>query len=212
MIDLYCERLHAGLWAEPINALTNLVFIFASLAIWQQAHRRNSLSLHIRVLIGLMAAIGIGSGLFHTFATRWAQLLDIIPILLFQLAFLWIYGQQVIKLSTRTLAALVVAFLVFAYFCLQFPHLLNGSLGYAPALVLLLGSAFYHYYHAQREQTLLLWATGVFGLSLFFRTIDMASCVYTPFGTHFLWHLFNGLLIYLIARSVLMNLPTRRTK
>ncbi len=30
-IDLYCERLGPGLWAEPLNAVTNLAFILAGI-------------------------------------------------------------------------------------------------------------------------------------------------------------------------------------
>jgi len=39
MIDLYCERLGPGLWAEPLNALTNLAFLLTALASWQLARR-----------------------------------------------------------------------------------------------------------------------------------------------------------------------------
>lgn len=43
-------------------------------------------------------------------------------------------------------------------------------------------------------------------MSLFFRTIDMAVCESIPIGTHFLWHLLNGVLVYLAAYSLLMNI------
>ena len=32
MIYLYCERLGSGLWAEPINALSNISFLLAAIA------------------------------------------------------------------------------------------------------------------------------------------------------------------------------------
>ncbi|MGB5260812.1 MAG: ceramidase domain-containing protein [Gammaproteobacteria bacterium] len=92
MIDLYCERLDSTLWSESINAATNLSFIIAALVLWRQATRCASLTAGIGLLTGLMVAMGIGCGLFHTFATGWAQLLDILPILLFQLACLVVYG------------------------------------------------------------------------------------------------------------------------
>lgn len=28
-IDIYCERLGPGLWAEPLNALTNAAFFYS---------------------------------------------------------------------------------------------------------------------------------------------------------------------------------------
>ena len=212
MIDLYCERLGPGLWAEPVNAATNLSFVIAAIIFWRHASHSDSLSFEVWLLIGLMMAIGLGSGTFHTFATSWARILDILPITLFQVAFLWIYGRRIIRLSNSSLVAAVVLFVVFAYVGRQFPHLLNGSLIYAPALMLLVGLGIYHYHHAHSHRSLLLWATGVFLLALFFRTIDMMVCEYVPIGTHFLWHLLNGVLVYLVAHGLLINLPKSQDK
>jgi hypothetical protein len=49
-------------------------------------------------------------------------------------------------------------------------------------------------------------------LSLFLRTIDLAVCEHVTFGTHLFWHLFNGLLVYLAFRALLLNLavPEKR--
>jgi hypothetical protein len=206
MIDLYCERLGPGIIAEPINALTNLAFVVAAYAAWRLADQYRSMSVETGLLIGLMVAIGIGSGLFHTFATNWARVLDVLPILLLQIAYLWIYGSRIIMMKTVHLEGLVILFLIAAYFGRQFPHLLNGSLIYLPAFIMLLGLGLYHYHHARVEPTLLLWATAVFSASLFLRSIDLAVCKYVPIGTHFFWHLFNGLLVYLAFRGLLMNL------
>jgi hypothetical protein len=207
-IDLYCERLGPGIWAEPINAFTNLAFLVAAFAAWRLANQYRLLSVVTGLLIGLMVAIGIGSGLFHTFATGWARVLDVLPILLFQIAYLWIYGSRVIMMRTVHLTGLVILFLIAAYLGRQFPHLFNGSLIYLPAFMLLLGLGIYHYHHARNEPTLLLWATAIFSASLFLRTIDLTICKYLPTGTHFFWHLFNGLLVYLAFRGLLMNLST----
>jgi hypothetical protein len=208
MIDLYCERLGPGIWAEPINALTNLAFVGAAFSAWRLTNQCRSMSVETGLLISLMVAIGIGSGLFHTFATSWARVLDVLPILLFQIAYLWIYGSRIIMMRTVHLAGLVLLFLIAAYIGRQFPHLLNGSFIYLPAFILLLGLGLYHYHHAQTEPKLLLWATAIFSVSLFLRSIDMAVCKYFPVGTHFFWHLFNGLLVYLAFRGLLMNLTT----
>ena len=206
MIDLYCERLGSEIWAEPINALTNLAFLVAAFAAWRLARQCRGPSVMTGLLIGLMVAIGLGSGLFHTFATSWARVLDVLPILLFQIAYLWIYGSRIIMLRSVHLAGLVMLYLIAAYLGRQFPHLLNGSLIYLPAFILLLGLGLYHYHHARTEPTLLLWATAIFSVSLFLRSIDLAVCKYFPVGTHFFWHLFNGVLVYLAFRGLLMNL------
>jgi hypothetical protein len=207
VIDIYCERTGPGLLAEPVNAITNLAFLLAAAACWRLATRQGILSADIRLLTGLMAAIGIGSGLFHTFATSWSQVLDILPILLFQVAYLWIYGRRMIGMGTGWLVTSAVLLVSTALAGRQFPDLLNGSLIYAPAVVLLLSLGTYHYRHADIQPGLLLQATGVFLLSLSMRTMDEAVCAHLPLGTHFLWHLLNGLLVYLIVRGLLLNLP-----
>lgn len=69
-IDAYCERVGFGFWAEPINALTNIAFLASGFVIWRKAQGRG-LPLAEAMAIVLFA-IGIGSFLFHTFATRWA--------------------------------------------------------------------------------------------------------------------------------------------
>src|SRR5512139_1525468 len=95
-IDLYCERLGVGLMAEPANALTNAAFFIAAYLLWRAWRRQNPRSPGLLLLIALVVAIGIGSSLFHTFATVWARVLDEVPILLFQLAFMWLYARRVI--------------------------------------------------------------------------------------------------------------------
>ena len=208
MIDLYCERLGLGLWAEPVNTFTNLIFLIAAFVAWRQAVQHQSLSSGHCLLIGLMAAIGIGSGLFHAYATKLALILDILPILFFQVAYLWIYGKRIIKLHSTTLAGMVVLYIIAAYFGRQFPHILNGSLIYAPAFMLILLLGVYHYRHVEKERGILLWAAVVFLISLFLRSIDHSVCAYITTGTHFFWHLLNGLLVYMVFRGLLKNTTT----
>jgi Ceramidase len=134
-IDLYCERIGPGLFAEPINALSNISFLIAAWAMWRLAKQQQTqLPTELRLLIVLSVSIGIGSGLFHTFATGWANLLDVIPILLFQIWFLWLYTRRVMKFNIVYSGASIVFFYFASDFSQQFTNLLNGSLSYAPTL------------------------------------------------------------------------------
>ncbi|MEG4029894.1 MULTISPECIES: ceramidase domain-containing protein [unclassified Microcoleus] len=208
-IYLYCERLIPGLWSEPLNAISNVSFIIAAWAIWQLARRHHKISPGIWILIALTTSIGIGSFLFHTFATRWANLLDVIPILVFQLCFIWLYSRRVVRMNQGYAGVLLAAFFFVSDFSKQFTNILNGSLSYAPAFLVLLGLGLYHYRQQKREPFILLAATGVFLLALAFRTLDRAICPFFSTGTHFLWHLCNGVLLYLSARSLLLNWSER---
>ncbi len=212
MIDLYCERTASGLWAEPLNALTNLAFLVAAWLCWQRAAVTHKGYVSIYLLIGLAAAVGIGSGLFHTFATRWAMWCDVIPILIFQLVFIGCYFRFVQGYGYVRLGVIYASFFGLAYLCGQTPELLNGSLTYAPAWVMLALAGVSHYLTNKPARHTLLLATGVFMLSLTFRSIDMMVCEEITIGSHFLWHLFNALLIYLVVRvymdSLVENVPS----
>jgi hypothetical protein len=209
MIDLYCERIGAGLLAEPINAVTSTAFFAAAWAAWSLARRSNALSTDIRVLTAMSIMIGAGSGLFHTFATGWARILDEVPILLFQLWYLWLYTRRIMTLRVWVAAASIAGYLIAAVFCRRFPHLLNGSLVYAPDLILMLYLGLYHFLQGKRERFLLLATLGIFLASLTFRSIDDAVCFYVPIGTHFLWHILNGVVLYLSMRALILNRSNR---
>lgn len=94
-IDIYCERVSAAFWAEPLNAISNLAFILAALWGWVEAKRRDRLDAMTMVLILLAGLIGIGSFLFHTFANAWSSLADVIPIWTFVLLFVLVALRRV---------------------------------------------------------------------------------------------------------------------
>lgn len=204
-IDIYCERIMPGLWSEPLNAVSNISFVIAAWVIWQLTRRQQKVPIGVWILIVLAASIGIGSTLFHTFATQWANLLDVIPIVLFQLCFIWLYSRQVVRMKYGYAGALLVGFLLASNFSTKFTNILNGSLSYAPAFLVLLGFGLYHYQQQKREPFILLAASAVFLLALLFRTLDREICPYFSIGTHFLWHLCNSILLYLSARALIKN-------
>ena len=203
-IDLYCERLGSDLLAEPVNAVTNAAFFAAAWLLWRHARRSGRVGHEFWVLSGLIVAIGVGSTLFHTLATTWARWLDVLPILLFQLAFIWTYARGAMRWQALPAGAMVVAFLGVALYARQFPHLLNGSLTYAPAIAAILALGVHQWLSNEERPPLLLVAAGVFTLSVVLRTIDATACEHFAVGTHFFWHLLNGVVVYLSVRSVLL--------
>ena len=85
-VNGYCERGGPGLWAEPLNAVSNAAFLVAAWAGWRLARERRDRGGQALALI--LAAIGIGSTLFHTVAQVWAGLVDVLPIQIFILVYL----------------------------------------------------------------------------------------------------------------------------
>jgi hypothetical protein len=80
---------------------------------------------------------------------------------------------------------------------------LNGSEQYAPVLIALL---VFSVLSRRRGHPMWPWvwaATGVFCLSLPFRTIDLAVCSRFAIGGHFVWHVLNGLMAGLLLQMLL---------
>lgn len=205
-LDFYCERVGPGFWAEPVNALTNAAFLLAAWAAWRLARRAGALTLGIGLLIAVACAIGAGSFLFHTFAAPWALTLDIVPILVFQVLFLWIYARRVMALPDAAAALLAAAFLGVALSGRQFTWAIGAPAIYLPALVALLALGLYHAVAKARGRLDLFAVAGVFALSLGLRSMDDAVCAAFPLGTHFLWHVLNGLVLYLAIRALVRQI------
>ena len=195
-VDGYCERLDPGFWAEPVNALTNAAFLIAALVM---ATRLRGARLPLaNALVVILAVIGMGSFLFHTFATRWAGVADVLPILVYILVY--IYTANRAYWGLRVLPALGLTALFFPYAAVMVPVFTwagvgGGSAGYAPVpLLILIYAALLRHKLPQVARGLAIGA-GILVLSLTFRTIDMPVCSGFPLGTHFLWHVLNGVML-----------------
>jgi hypothetical protein len=209
-IDLYCERLVPGLWAEPVNALSNLGFIAVAIAILVVQRRSGRRDLFVTLLALLVLAIGVGSFLFHTFANRWSVLADVIPITLFIYFYLALALRRFLALGW--LAAILM---LLVFFGLTFPieaalrPLLSGSAGYVPALLamLVIGSLLAVRGHPAARYV--MFAGMIFLVSLTLRTLDLPLCPAWPLGTHFLWHLLNATTLGILLFGALRHSSPR---
>jgi hypothetical protein len=66
----FCERITSGFWAEPVNAFTNIGFVFSAYFCWRIAVRAQVQDSNIAIITVMILAIGIGSFLFHNHANR----------------------------------------------------------------------------------------------------------------------------------------------
>ena len=210
MLDLYCERTGPGFWDEPFNAVTNVSFLIAAVTAWYIARRRAALTCEVWGLIVLSACIGVGSFLWHTLVTTWAMWLDIVPILLFMLWFVWLYFRRVAGVGAVPAALTLAGLLVTSLAGMGLKETLNGSLMYVPLLLLLIGMGIDHRRKGRNEPFILIITAAVGIVSLTCRTVDHSFCDWNPVGTHFLWHLFNGVAVYTSMRSVIVNLQTEQ--
>ncbi|MEM7723713.1 MAG: hypothetical protein AAF376_15280 [Pseudomonadota bacterium] len=194
-LDLYCERMGPDFWAEPVNAITNAAFLLA--AIWAGARLRGSGLGLGWALAGLLFAIGVGSFLFHSFATTWALIADVVPIVLFILVFVFATHRDVIGHPLWLSALAVPGFLIFAAVSGAGFAALPGfaiSAGYWPVVLALI-------IYAVALRSLpdircgFLIGAALLTLSLTARSLDLPVCETIPLGTHFLWHVLNGIML-----------------
>jgi hypothetical protein len=200
LLWMYRERLGSPeFWAEPLNALTNASFLIAAALAWDFASRRRTTTRTTIALLSLASVIGFGSFFFHTVPNHFTMWLDIVPIALFQIVFLWLVCNRMFGLSRLASAAVVggVVGSSFALFPVHEP--LNGSLFYLPSLGAMLTIGWAWSNKASSEAYLLVGAACCFALAITARSCDMI--VPWHFGSHFLWHALNGVVVYMLLRA-----------
>jgi hypothetical protein len=227
----YCERgQDASFWAEPLNAISNGAFMIVAAAgaaaLWRRqvtARRDDPDRWALWALVALVAIIGAGSFAFHTFATRWAALADVAPIGAFMLGYLAYALRRYVDLAWWAVVFGLVVFVaalqiagsiecrpgLLAVTAAARGPCLNGTLGYAPALLAMLAIGSWLVLASDRATgAMLLTAGAVFAVSMVLRTVDFEVCAATRLlgkarGTHALWHLCNALTLYLLLRAAI---------
>ena len=208
-VDHYCERTSEAWSAEPINAVSNAAFLIAGFAAWWLAKQRKALveDTLLAVLLVIIPAIGIGSFIFHVIATRWTEWIDVIPILVFMLLYLWLAMSRFIGFLAPFRVAALLAFFA-ATFAIEAwvpASVLWGGAMYLPAIVALVVIGLMANRWTAGTRALFLLAIATFMVSFAMRTADASLCPALPFGTHFLWHIFNAATVYLLARAAIIG-------
>jgi hypothetical protein len=215
-VRLYCERTSAELWGEPFNTLSSLGFLIAAWMLWhiyRDYRRQVGPTPEIPILIAIVALIGIGSALFHSVATKGMVLFDVIPIAFFVFFYLYVFSRLLLGFgylgSAGLFVALAVANIAFKYY---YPYrAIDGYISYIPTFLFLVVLAGFMWFKRHDSALRVFFAAGLAFISLFFRTADREVCSYFPFGTHFLWHLMNAWLIYILVRELMwFRMPENR--
>ena len=218
----YCERgSDPSFWAEPLNAVSNAAFILAAIAAGVSFARKPRFepAPGVAALIGLVLVIGIGSFLFHTYATRWAAMADVIPIGIFMLSYLGYALRTYLKLDWLWVAIGLVVFIAAlqiagsidcppGFFSSEAARgaCLNGTGGYVPAFLAMLVIGAVLAFKRHKAGGYLFCAGLIFFVSMLFRIVDWELCSYTRIagsavGTHFMWHVLNAATLYLLLMA-----------
>ncbi len=208
-VDAYCERLGPGLWAEPVNAMTNLAFIAVAVALWRPCR---GLPL-ARLLCGVLFGIGVGSGLFHTVATAWAGIADTLPILIFILIYIFAATRHFFEARVWVAVMIPALFLPVSSMLtplLRLVPLYGASAAYLPVPMLIFTYAALLAKRAPMTAWRLALGAAVLMFSLTFRSLDGPLCDATEgLGTHFLWHILNAIMLGWMIWTYRFHMQTR---
>ncbi len=190
-IDGYCERTDFSYWSEPLNAVTNAAFLIAAIIMW----RRSAGVPAARLLCALLFLIGIGSYLFHTFATGWAALADVVPIGVFILTYLFLSNRDLVGLPWWAALLATACFFPYAYVLVPFldglPFFHISDFYWTVPILLLIYAL---YLRGALGRDFMIGAL-ILSASITVRSLDELWCTGWPIGTHFVWHCLNAFML-----------------
>lgn len=193
-IDGYCERLGPDLWAEPVNAITNLAFIVMGVFMWR---RTRGLS-EGRALSIILVIIGVASMLFHTIAQGWTAALDSLPIMAFALTYIYLANRDFWQFSALMSALGTALYIPYTMLLTPVFGAVPGfsiSAFYWPLPLLIAAYGLLLLRRSKRLGRGLLTGAAILTVSLVFRSLDEPTCAATHIGTHFLWHILNAAML-----------------
>lgn len=215
----FCEATRAGLIKQPINAASNLGFTVAALAIATSAGRSTQgARTALTSFAVVVALLGPGSGAMHATETAVGGHLDLLSMYLlasFATAYALVRSG---RLTTRQggwfFVALVVACEVIGAIPVALPVIMHP--GNAAFAALLLTTVAIELGMIRREEAEWRWGLASVGtLLLAFAVWNVAKdgspwcSPYSIVQGHGIWHLFDALAAYFLARHYLADEPGR---
>ncbi len=193
---LYCEQGSINQLFEPLNSLSNMFFVLSAILLFLYFQKKKITDSKSKLFIGLISAIGFGSLIWHIVPTEVTFFLDVIPIALFLIIYLFFLLEKIVK--QRRMASLIMGVyllvVVLGFIIFPVPFSSYGGI-YIATLLFLSGTVV----AARLKNVLFKQASMIFVLFLvafITRQLDLILCSLFPFGTHFVWHMINAFIVY----------------
>lgn len=198
-MTIYCE----SLGFQPINVISNIAAFIAAYFAYRVLTKNNVRSFNLRIFPLLVVLIGIGSILWHALPNALTDLADVLPLSILILSTFYFLLS---KLNVRRFSRIVILsifILVQTPFIFGLVYSLNGFL---PYIITFAVAMFLFYKLSKSYHNVIRYMAPivvVFGIALFFRTIDLTVCPAIGIGTHFLWQILSAVTFYLFVRLLI---------
>lgn len=186
---LYPTNQHNIKYCDFISAYFTFQFV-------RTHHIRN---LTIQILPLILVVAGVGSMLWHGMPSLLTSFADLLPLSAFVLVSFFFLLDKFLPNKGLAWGIFLLFILVEIPFVFGILPSFNGFISYVLAFIF---AIFVFVGVAKRYNLLpqLVPIIIVFAIALFFRTIDLTICPMFSIGTHFVWHILNAFLFYLIIR------------
>lgn len=207
---IYQETIEGRIPVEPFNTFSNFLFILLIFYFWKKIKSNPKQHPFLIFCLPIIFISWIGGTMFHgTRSHEFWLALDWMPILFLCLSviiyFIW-------KIYTEWWKRLMLFIVLFVLSALpRFLPLANEyriSFGYfVTALTVIIPFVWYAYKTQWKNAELILYGFLIFGLAVLFRTLDNIV-VLLPMGTHWLWHSFGALAVFLLLLYIYKDKET----
>ena len=206
-IDMYCERTQYGFFEEPLNVLSNLGFLIGAFYLCKFIRTKEKQPFSSYFMIIICGVIGIGSMVFHATARMWAAVyFDVMPIAIFAAVLMFLLARHVLRLgiigTTLMLALLIFENYIFKSFVNHAP---DGYVSLIPCAFFLIFISVYMAFTKNISAHSISLATVIAVVAITLRALDTRICDIFPYGTHFLWHGFMSVFMYIVIRELIIR-------
>jgi len=206
-IQLQCERTQPGLFEEPFNTVSGLLFFVAAYVLWNILKKQTDRPFSLKFMIVMIAVIGAGSMTYHTVSRMWAAAFaDVLPIAIMACVLMYVIGKHILRLHILGGLVLITLFVIAnVWYKSHYGRGPDGYVSLMPSLLLMFPISIHMFLTRNPSFINFSVAAMIAALAVTFRILDNVGsvCDALPMGTHFLWHSFMALFFFIIVREAI---------
>jgi hypothetical protein len=201
-----CEFFKSGLQSQPINLITNLAFLISGWKIYGLLKKHKIINKDLWLLFYGVILLGLGSAIRHYHSSILTLIIDGLPMLGLICLSVYLFAKYLFKLNHwKSLLAIFGYVLLMALILITFNKTVRSALVFSLSSQLIFLPVVLISRKRRRETSgLLVTATVFFLLAAVAFIVDLNYCQKLLFGTHWLWHIFNGLALYYLSKYFIL--------